>query len=106
VNSYTGVEDKTVRAAALAPGLSIAAIPSPFNFSTRIQVSGKLIESGAHPFLRIYTLDGVLVKDFSVDVAGTDRSVLFAPDRNASNVYLVKCGAGDKVITKKIILLK
>jgi len=106
VNSYTGVEVKPLRTAETDPGLILTASPSPFNFSTLIRVSGKLLAGGAIPTLRVYTLDGVLVKDLSNVMANPRHEILFSPGKGASNVYLIKCSAGNRMITKKITLLK
>jgi hypothetical protein len=106
VKAYQTGTEKGIPAPARAPDLDLDVVPNPFTASTRIRISGSLAAGDARPVLRIYTLDGTLVKDLSAWAAPGSHEVIWKPDRGASNVYLVKVRAGGRSLVKKITLLK
>jgi hypothetical protein len=106
VDKYSSVEASPKPALAVEQALNIEVNPTPFNMATAIRLSGAALTRNAKPLLKVYTLDGVLVKDLSGEVDNRDHSVVWNADSRTSNMYLVKCTIGNRVVTKKLTLLK
>ena len=78
--------------------------PNPFNPVTRIAFS--LPESG-HAELKIYSLTGELVATVYAGEMNAGRHVLsWDAGGYASGVYLYRLSAGNKVLTRKMVLLR
>jgi len=106
VNKYSSVEKKRGDLDVGEPEMEIGINPSPFNPSTSISLSGKALVSGVKPMLRVYSMDGSLVKDLSKEIDNSAHSVIWNAQGASSNVYLIKCIIGNRTFTKKTTLLK
>jgi hypothetical protein len=78
----------------------------PLNPSALISLSGSMLKKGIPLSLKIYSPRGQLVKDLSSEVSPNVRSVNFSTHGLASGVYLLRCEAGNRVVTKRMTLLK
>ena len=87
--------------------LSLIAFPNPFNPDCRI--SYRLPERSARPVMAVYSQDGRLVADLPVR-AGAGSVVWNGRNRQgaavASGMYLVRLSAGERVLNRRIMLLK
>lgn len=92
------------------PGLSLpidfnlSIFPNPFNPSTRIQLSGEIID-----FLEIniFNLNGALIKNIRKNnFLENSFSFDWTPRKIGSGVYFIRVDADDTIIHKKVIYIK
>jgi len=92
----------------LSNNAGITVNPNPFNPRTSITVNATS-NDGLCTVLKIYTITGKIVKDFSSLPLSSRRSV-FSVNWDASvqpsGIYIVKAVVGGKVLTRQITLLK
>ncbi len=99
----TSVEDKVD----LPMELSVAVSPNPFNASVKLDVT----IPDANASLQIIDINGRVVRDMSMDLAGGENSVVWdATDSRGtdmpSGIYLVRAISGNRIVTERVILLK
>ncbi len=110
----TNIEGKKpglTEAATATPGLS--ASPNPFNPNVKISLSpGMKYSLRTSGNIKIYSLDGRMVREFSIDrrIANTASVVWNGRDMSgrkvSSGIYIVSASVDGKNISKKIVLQK
>jgi hypothetical protein len=88
----------------LASGLSVTASPNPFSADVQLRIAncGSRNLSG----IKIYSIDGKLIKDFQSEVQIPKPAITWRPDGVPPGIYLAKITAGSQTVTKKLLLQK
>ena len=116
-NAVVGLEDFYVRVArpdGVAKRAVIAtSYPNPFNPETEIRIAMpvEFVDRGAPVSIRVYAVNGALVRDLHSGTASGDFVVRWdgrdeSGNRVASNTYYASIQVGDERETLKLVLLK
>jgi hypothetical protein len=90
----------------ISASLDVSIRPVPFNPTAVISLSGNALKKGTLVSLKVFSPAGVLVADLSQAMAAGKRDIVFDAAGLASGVYLVRCEAGTRLVTRKMTLLK
>jgi len=88
--------------------LALRIYPDPFNPATTITVSGIDYPASGRDKIEIFNVTGALIQEFPVCRMARSGGihVKWNAEGNASGVYLIRATIGDRVLTKRVILLQ
>ncbi|MFH0919134.1 MAG: hypothetical protein V1913_02125 [Fibrobacterota bacterium] len=86
--------------------LSVHVCPTPFNPTAVITVKGLTTEQESGFSLKVFSPGGVQVADLTKSFDVKNSSAVFRSDRLPSGLYVVRCKAGFKAATQKMLLIR